>query len=170
MLEKRHVFYFIVALVGLSIVVLRPAFFEVETFLPNSFSLEPAVSVFGKSFKRLGSSQSTETKISKNHSDDVERIRNAPLIFVGGFGRSGTTLMRAILDVHPHIKCGPETKILPKFLQFLEKFLTGKSTKSLFCSAHLPKFNMIKSLEVEKHLIMPLLISLINFKRQKRKN
>ncbi|MCS1352154.1 sulfotransferase [Mechercharimyces sp. CAU 1602] len=28
---------------------------------------------------------------------------------MGGEGRSGTTLMRIILDSHPHIACGPET-------------------------------------------------------------
>ncbi len=39
---------------------------------------------------------------------DIEAIREAPLIFVGGSPRSGTTLMRAMLDVHDDIECGPE--------------------------------------------------------------
>ena len=32
--------------------------------------------------------------------------RNTPLIFVGGVPRSGTTLMRAMLDAHPGVRCG----------------------------------------------------------------
>ena len=63
---------------------------------------------------------------------DSEKNSNQPFIFVGGYGRSGTTLMRAILDVHPSIKCGPETKVLPTFVNFVvnwkKKFGNGLET------------------------------------------
>jgi hypothetical protein len=36
----------------------------------------------------------------------------APPIFVVGSPRSGTTLLRLVLDSHSHIACGPETHIL----------------------------------------------------------
>ena len=32
-------------------------------------------------------------------------------IFIGGLHRSGTTLMRRLLDSHPHIACGRESKL-----------------------------------------------------------
>jgi len=38
-------------------------------------------------------------------------------IFIGGAGRSGTTLLRAMLDAHPRIRCGPELKIIPDLCQ-----------------------------------------------------
>ncbi|CAF0938426.1 unnamed protein product [Brachionus calyciflorus] len=47
---------------------------------------------------------------------------NSSLIFIGGYARSGTTLIRAILDVHDDVNCGPETKIIPQFLEFYKKF------------------------------------------------
>jgi protein-tyrosine sulfotransferase len=40
-----------------------------------------------------------------------------PPIFIGGAGRSGTTLLRVMLDSHPNIACGPELKILPVILR-----------------------------------------------------
>lgn len=42
--------------------------------------------------------------------------RNMPLIFIGGVPRSGTTLMRAMLDAHPAVRCGEETRVIPRLL------------------------------------------------------
>jgi protein-tyrosine sulfotransferase len=45
-------------------------------------------------------------------------------IFLGGAGRSGTTLLRVMLDCHRNICCGPELKILPELARWYQK-LTG---------------------------------------------
>ena len=42
-----------------------------------------------------------------------------PPIFVVGCQRSGTTLLRLILDAHPNISCGPETLFLVEFAERL---------------------------------------------------
>lgn len=49
-----------------------------------------------------------------------------PPIFVVGCQRSGTTLLRLILDSHPNISCGPETRFLADF-----EHLTGASWQRL---------------------------------------
>ena len=43
--------------------------------------------------------------------------RIEPMIFIGGMLRSGTTLARVLLDAHPNIRCGEETRVLPRLLQ-----------------------------------------------------
>ncbi|CAF2026993.1 unnamed protein product [Rotaria magnacalcarata] len=45
---------------------------------------------------------------------DVSSIK--PIIFIGGMPRSGTTLMRAIIDSHPQVRCGEETRVIPRIL------------------------------------------------------
>ena len=42
-------------------------------------------------------------------------------IFVVGCQRSGTTLLRLMLDSHPHISCGPETRFLDDFAKLTEE-------------------------------------------------
>ncbi|XP_028322744.1 tyrosylprotein sulfotransferase 1, like [Gouania willdenowi] len=41
---------------------------------------------------------------------------DTPIIFIGGFPRSGTTLMRAMLDAHNAVRCGEETRVIPRLL------------------------------------------------------
>ena len=47
---------------------------------------------------------------SSEREERGSRVKNAP-IFIGGAARSGTTLLRAILDSHSRIACGPGAKI-----------------------------------------------------------
>jgi hypothetical protein len=57
---------------------------------------------------------------SNNFQDLQRRDYNSsslkPIIFIGGMPRSGTTLMRAILDSHPLVRCGEETRVIPRIL------------------------------------------------------
>ncbi|CAJ1063622.1 tyrosylprotein sulfotransferase 1%2C like [Xyrichtys novacula] len=55
---------------------------------------------------------------SANHSLGLTEHfpEDTPLIFIGGFPRSGTTLMRVMLDAHNHVRCGEETRVIPRLL------------------------------------------------------
>ncbi|XP_041053037.1 protein-tyrosine sulfotransferase 1-like isoform X1 [Carcharodon carcharias] len=52
----------------------------------------------------------------KNSSSRLVYNKDMPLIFIGGVPRSGTTLMRAMLDAHPDVRCGEETRVIPRIL------------------------------------------------------
>ena len=49
--------------------------------------------------------------------------RSTPLIFIGGMPRSGTTLLRVLLDAHPDIRCGEETRVVPRILGFRSQWM-----------------------------------------------
>ena len=58
----------------------------------------------------------TKYRNSMRKTPDVYYNKNIPLIWIGGIPRSGTTLMRAMLDAHPDIRCGEETRVIPRIL------------------------------------------------------
>lgn len=55
--------------------------------------------------------------------------RMMPLIFIGGVPRSGTTLMRAMLDAHPDVRCGQETRVIPRIIQIRQHWVKSKKEK-----------------------------------------
>ncbi|CAK1582406.1 unnamed protein product [Parnassius mnemosyne] len=58
--------------------------------------------------------------------DDTVAGRELPLIFIGGVPRSGTTLMRAMLDAHPDVRCGQETRVVPRILQMRQHWMRSQ--------------------------------------------
>ncbi|KAF5400875.1 Protein-tyrosine sulfotransferase [Paragonimus heterotremus] len=67
---------------------------------------------------------------------DNDNRDNYSLVFVGGYPRSGTTLIRVMLDVHPMVRCGPETVVIPKMLHHLNLLQTVSERRRLV-QAHL---------------------------------
>ncbi|CAL1573163.1 unnamed protein product [Knipowitschia caucasica] len=59
---------------------------------------------------RLSQSANQNLSLSEHFPEDT------PLIFIGGFPRSGTTLMRVMLDAHNAVRCGEETRVIPRLL------------------------------------------------------
>ncbi|KAF3847239.1 hypothetical protein F7725_020267 [Dissostichus mawsoni] len=64
----------------------------------------------------LGGSMRTTLRTGQNLSTPFVYNKDMPLIFIGGVPRSGTTLMRAMLDAHPEVRCGEETRVIPRIL------------------------------------------------------
>ena len=62
--------------------------------------------------------QAKAPKIEQQIDDKTE----FPPVFIGGAGRSGTTLLRVILDSHPNIACGPEIKLTPMIVNMCLQF------------------------------------------------
>eukprot|EP00096_Caligus_rogercresseyi_P008158 TRINITY_DN2655_c0_g3_i1.p1 TRINITY_DN2655_c0_g3~~TRINITY_DN2655_c0_g3_i1.p1 ORF type:complete len:363 (+),score=125.86 TRINITY_DN2655_c0_g3_i1:582-1670(+) len=69
---------------------------------------------------------SRKTSVISKEGSLYEYDRNSPLIFIGGVPRSGTTLMRAMLDAHPSVRCGEETRVVPRILQMRSHWMKSQ--------------------------------------------
>uniref|UniRef100_A0A8B9CYG0 Protein-tyrosine sulfotransferase n=1 Tax=Anser brachyrhynchus TaxID=132585 RepID=A0A8B9CYG0_9AVES len=72
--------------------------------------------VLNKRRHRLMRPENEELIMMDSNHVEYRYSKEMPLIFIGGVPRSGTTLMRAMLDAHPEVRCGEETRIIPRVL------------------------------------------------------
>ncbi|MCA9293952.1 MAG: sulfotransferase [Phycisphaerales bacterium] len=80
---------------------------------PPKGSLLDVVSLFGVSrANRIARQRLREFYINVAPWYASDDLCNDPAVFIGGCGRSGTTLLREMLNRHPAIACGPETAFL----------------------------------------------------------
>ena len=64
-------------------------------------------------------------------------IKQKPYIFIGGVPSSGTTLTRVMLDAHPDIRCGEETRLVPRILQMRERWRRSSRERDRLAAAGL---------------------------------
>ena len=73
------------------------------------------------------SSPITQLKfLDSSNSRDKASLKFQPLTFVGGVPRSGTTLLRVMLDAHPDIRCGEETRVIPRIISMRNKWMKSE--------------------------------------------
>uniref|UniRef100_A0A8C5LWX4 Protein-tyrosine sulfotransferase n=1 Tax=Leptobrachium leishanense TaxID=445787 RepID=A0A8C5LWX4_9ANUR len=73
--------------------------------------------------------ESEELVMTDSNNIEYRYSKDMPLIFIGGVPRSGTTLMRAMLDAHPDVRCGEETRIIPRILAMRQAWSKSGSEK-----------------------------------------
>lgn len=76
----------------------------------------------------------------------LDNIFEEPIIFVGGYEGSGTSLMRSILDVHPEVKCGPETKVTTEVSSSLQNILKNGLVKQFMAGTQIKSEQVYRAL------------------------
>lgn len=61
--------------------------------------------------------------VDNDGQEHVYNSQTGTFLFIGGHPRSGTTLVRAMLDAHPLIRCGEETRIIPRMIQMRDSWM-----------------------------------------------
>lgn len=72
--------------------------------------------------KQFDSEDETSLDDEEQKLEEEMKMREAngpPIVWIDGIGRSGSTLMRVILDADGHMKCGPESRVLSELLNFV---------------------------------------------------
>lgn len=101
-MSKKYVFLFVCLLIFVQLSYVQ------EFFFFRSYTSRKMSSYSDKNETRLFPVQFVKDVLDKK------------ILFIGGVGRSGTTLMRSIMDTHSSINCGPESPFLSYFISLYQ--------------------------------------------------
>lgn len=103
-------------------------------------------------------SESNDDKIKPDFRHQVKQLNYfllQPTIFIGGSMSSGTSLVRSILDVHPSVKCGPETKFINILLDYLKTvYTTDRNSLNFMKAAGIKNDTLDKSIGLAVYYVM----------------
>ena len=108
-----HIHGFILIVIGLLLLALVMLHLVSDLDDEIVAETEPSETVAAKN---NGFSIEQQTFKQRTAADLVYYKKDIPLIWIGGVPRSGMTLMRAMLDAHGDIRCGEETRVIPRLL------------------------------------------------------
>lgn len=80
-------------------------------------------------YDKLGNQIHPNTMILKDGTH-YHYNHTTPIIFIGGMPRSGTTLMRVMLDAHGEVRCGEETRLVPRLLGMRSNWYRSEKEKN----------------------------------------
>ena len=85
--------------------------------------------------------------VDLDHVNDlVYYNKDLSVIWVGGVPRSGTTLMRVLLDAHPDVRCGEETRIVPWIVGIHALMMNSTREMKRFAEAHVTETMLSEAL------------------------
>uniref|UniRef100_A0A1I8NYI1 Protein-tyrosine sulfotransferase n=1 Tax=Stomoxys calcitrans TaxID=35570 RepID=A0A1I8NYI1_STOCA len=125
--------------VMLGIVVVTMFLFKFTELRPICFFKDEAVPGSALSGQSAAVMRGDMKYVESDNQKVYSYSREMPLIFIGGVPRSGTTLMRAMLDAHPDVRCGQETRVIPRILQLRSHWLKSEKESLRLVEAGITK-------------------------------
>jgi hypothetical protein len=92
--------------------------------------------------------------------EELEKIERTPIMFIMGKGRSGTTLLQAILNAHPNIVAPTESRII--IFMYAKYGHVKQWTEQLlekFCNELYDETRFLQNWNIDKNKLLPDLLS-----------
>ena len=112
--NRFHAFMVVAGLLFITLVVYHRADTNADGYDTKDATMRNAH--VKNSHMRNRDGEANDNADTNDATDLVHYRRETPLIWIGGVPRSGTTLMRAMLDAHEDVRCGEETRVIPRVL------------------------------------------------------
>lgn len=103
---------------------------NIKSQLSKDFQIAPQITEDSKVYYDKNGNQIHPNTMILNDGTHYHYNHTTPIIFIGGMPRSGTTLMRVMLDAHGEVRCGEETRLVPRLLGMRSNWYRSEKEKT----------------------------------------